>query len=108
MRFLTLTKPHEHEKRYLAEFDVQREGQGSKDQIWYIERTEDVSYFRIRHDNALNSLHKDLYLTLTQGTGKLENQPLVELTDLKKGEGSELQLWSFDFGENYRFFLKIG
>lgn len=45
-------------------------------------------YFRIRHDNRLNSLNKDLYLTLTHGTGKLENQPLVELTELKEKEGS--------------------
>lgn len=45
---------------------------------------------------------------MTQGSGKLESQPLVELTELKEKEGSELQLWSFDFGENYRFVLKIG
>lgn len=45
---------------------------------------------------------------MTHGTGKLENQPLVELTEFKDKEGSELQLWSFDFGENYRFVLKIG
>lgn len=108
VRYLTLNKPHEHENRYLAESDVLRTGEGEKDQIWHIERTNDDAYFRIRHDHSLNSHHKNLYLTLAHGTGKLENHPLVELAELKIGEGSELQLWSFDLGEDYRFILKIG